>query len=51
MFANKILKLLKDKNNRDEIANKAYNFVNNNFTWKVAEKKIGELLEEIKSVK
>lgn len=46
-FAKDVLKLLDNETMRNEMATKAYDFVYNNFTWKVAENKIGELLKEI----
>lgn len=46
-FAEKVVELIDNNEISQKVANNAYEFVVNNFTWKVAEEKIGELLQEI----
>lgn len=49
-FADKILFLLENKERREKMAIDAYDFVKKNFTWKVAENKLGKLIEEINNM-
>ena len=43
-FANAIVKVLNDKALHDQLAESAFTFVKNNFTWKVAEERMFDIL-------
>lgn len=46
-FANSVIKLINDKELRISIGYNAHKYVNENFTWDIAEKKFKEILEKV----
>lgn len=46
-FANSVLKLMEDKNMRELMGYNACKYVNNNFTWNIAENRLKEIIEKV----